>query len=388
MNTDFFDVSIERCSEYKHDLVVRAITRAAEKSGFPSVAGKTILVKPNILNASAPEKAVTTHPVFLAAVLQFLQENRAARIIVGDSPGFQQGSIAGKTAGLYQIAMDAKAEWDEFKQGSLHQAPEGRLVKSFVLADVLERCDLVINLPKLKTHRLMNYTGAIKNLFGLIPGLAKSAMHLRYPDKEHFGTMLVDLALSVVPTFTFMDAIAAMEGEGPGNGTPYPLGLVLASASMPLLDWTAASIIGYKPEKISYLADAMDRIGKNPEKPEYSCGPESIQQVRVDNFKLLPYEIAHPSALKALPGFLQKLAVSATMRRPIFHEKKCIGCSACVKICPGKALILDRKSPGINKILIDDAACITCFCCHEVCPVNAISAGKVLYRPRRDRKLS
>ncbi len=387
MSTDAFDVSIERCPAYQQDSVERAIASAAEKAGFPSIDGKTILVKPNILNASAPEKAVTTHPVFLAAILRFLREKGAGRIIVGDSPGFQPGSSAGKTAGLYQVALDVNAEWNEFKQGSLHQAPAGKLVKSFVLADVLETCDMVVNLPKLKTHRLMNYTGAMKNLFGLIPGLAKSAMHLRYPDKEQFGTMLVDLALSVVPTFTFMDAIVAMEGEGPGNGTPYPLGLVLASASMPLIDWTAASIIGYKPEKIPYLADAMQRIGKNPENPEYSCGPESIQTVRAENFKLLPYEMAHPSALKALPGFLQKLAVSATMRRPIFHEKKCIGCSACVKICPGKALVLDRKASGINKILIDDAACITCFCCHEVCPVNAISAGKVLHRPRRDRKL-
>lgn len=387
MNITAFDVSIERCPAYQQDSVKKAIASSAEKAGFPSILGKTILVKPNILNASTPEKAVTTHPVFLAAVLRFLQEKGAGRIIVGDSPGFQPGSSAGKTAGLYQVALEMNAEWDEFKQGSLHQAPEGRLVKSFVLADVLKNCDMVVNLPKLKTHRLMNYTGAIKNLFGLIPGLAKSAMHLRYPDKEQFGTMLVDLALSVVPTFTFMDAIIAMEGEGPGNGTPYPLGLVLASASMPLIDWTAASIIGYKPEKIPYLADAMRRIGKNPDRPDYSCGPERVQDVHVENFKLLPYEIAHPSALKALPGFLQKLAVSTTMRRPIFHEKKCIGCSACVKICPGKALVLDTKVSGINKILIDDAACITCFCCHEVCPVNAISAGKVLYRPRGDRKL-
>lgn len=387
MNITAFDVSIERCPAYQQDSVKKAIASSAEKAGFPSILGKTILVKPNILNASTPETAVTTHPVFLAAVLRFLQEKGAGRIIVGDSPGFQPGSSAGKTAGLYQVALEMNAEWDEFKQGSLHQAPEGRLVKSFVLADVLKNCDMVVNLPKLKTHRLMNYTGAIKNLFGLIPGLAKSAMHLRYPDKEQFGTMLVDLALSVVPTFTFMDAIIAMEGEGPGNGTPYPLGLVLASASMPLIDWTAASIIGYKPEKIPYLADAMRRIGKNQERPDYSCGPERVQDVHVENFKLLPYEIAHPSALKALPSFLQKLVVSTTMRRPIFHEKKCIGCSACVKICPGKALVLDKKVSGIHKILIDDAACITCFCCHEVCPVNAISAGKVLYRPRGDRKL-
>ena len=272
-------VSLLACAEYVPADLDEAIEQVAEFARFPDISGKRILVKPNLLKAATADKAVTTHPEFLAAVLRFLWKRGAARIVVGDSPGFQSGMAAAKTAGIYEAAISGGAEWADFTPGKPRSVPDAKLVKSFTLASVLDECDVVINLPKLKTHRLMNYTGAIKNLFGLIPGLGKSGMHLRFADKGKFGTMLVDLALSIPNCFSFMDGIVAMEGEGPGDGDPFKLGLVLASGDAAALDWTAARCIGYDPLRIPYLVDAFRRTGGNPVAPAIEVGPGRVADV-------------------------------------------------------------------------------------------------------------
>ncbi|MFA5852386.1 MAG: DUF362 domain-containing protein, partial [Spirochaetales bacterium] len=283
-------VSLVSCAEYSPTALDEAIAQVAEFARFPDISGKRILVKPNLLKAATVDKAVTTNPEFLSAVLRFLWKRGAKRIVVGDSPGFQSGIAAAKTSGIYGAAIAGGAEWADFAPGKPRSAPLAKLVKSFTLASVLDECDFIVNLPKLKTHRLMTYTGAIKNLFGLIPGLGKSGMHLRFADKGKFGTMLVDLGLSIPNCFSFMDGIIAMEGEGPGDGDPFKLGLVLASSDAPALDWTAARCIGYDPLRIPYLVDALRRTGGNPVAPDIDVGPGNVADLAAKGFKLLPYE--------------------------------------------------------------------------------------------------
>lgn len=379
-------VCLIACKGYEPALLDDAIERAAVFASFPDIRGKKVLVKPNVLNASPVDKAVTTHPEFVAAVLRFLRARGAAKIVVGDSPAWQTGSSASKTAGIYQAVELSGAEWIDFAPGKPRAAPEAKLVKNFIFASALDECDLIVSLPKLKTHRLMIYTGAIKNFFGLVPGLGKSGMHLRFPDRLRFGTMLVDLAMALPPSFTFMDGIIAMEGEGPGNGTPFRLGAVLASADPAALDWIAAQCIGYDPLKIPYLVDALERGGRNPQSPGISVGPLSVAQAAAKNFKLLPYERPASSSADRMPAFAKALFRKLTVDRPIFHPDKCIGCSACVKVCPADALELGRNRRGQQQIKIDDEACITCFCCHEVCPAHAVSIGKVPLRMPREKK--
>jgi len=379
-------VSLVLCAEYSPASLDEAIAQAAEFALFPDISGKRILVKPNLLKAARVDKAVTTNPEFLSAVLRFLWKRGAKRIVVGDSPAYQSGVSAAKTAGLYGAAIASGAEWTDFAPGKPRSVPEAKLVKSFTLASALDECDFVVNLPKLKTHRLMNYTGAIKNLFGLIPDLGKSGMHLRFADKDKFGTMLVDLGLSIPNCFNFMDGIVAMEGEGPGDGDPFQLGLVLASGDAAALDWTAALCIGYDPLRIPYLVDALRRRGRNPAAPDIDIGPGRVADVAAQGFKLLPYEGPASTAIAAMPAFARPFIKRIIADRPIFHPALCIGCSACVKICPAAALELSRNRQGQHQIRIDDAACITCFCCHEICPAHAISIGKVLSRKSREKK--
>lgn len=379
-------VSLFACPDYNPGRLDEVVEAAADHSGFPDIRGKRILVKPNLLKGAMPESAVTTHPEFVAAVLRFLWKRGASRIAVGDSPGFQSPLSAAKAAGIHDAVIGCGAEWVDFLPGKQRPAPGARLVKSFALASVLDECDLVVNLPKLKTHRLMNYTGAIKNLFGLVPGLGKSGMHLRFPDKVKFGTMLVDLSFSIANCFTFMDGIVAMEGEGPGDGDPYNLGLLLASDDAAALDWTAAACIGYDPARIPYLVDALSRSGRDPDKPDISVGPCKMSEVAAKDFALLPYGKSTSAAIAAIPAFARPFMARLVADRPIFHPDKCVGCSACVRICPAKALELGRNVKGEHQIRIDDLSCITCFCCHEICPAHAISIGRVFSRRAREKK--
>lgn len=373
------DVALLRCRDYESRELDDTIAQAAEIAGFPDVQGATVLVKPNVLNASPAAKAVTTHPAFVGAVIRFVLSRGAKNVLVGDSPGWQPAMLAARTSGIYDTVRENGASWVDFHEVSPHPVTDGKKLKNIPLTAALGQADVVINLPKLKNHRLMTYTGAMKNLFGLIPGTAKSAMHLQYPNVADFGEMLVDLALSVPRCFTFMDGIIAMHGEGPGSGMPYPLGVVLASQSVAMLDWVAARCIGYDPSRIPYLVDGLRRTGGSATVAEPATYPLSAAEIGHEGFELLPYSSALGRRLVSIPNTLRALAGSFIRLRPIFHTKKCIGCGACVEICPAKALRLEKKS-GSNIIRIDDRLCITCFCCHEVCPARAITVGRAPLR--------
>jgi uncharacterized protein (DUF362 family)/NAD-dependent dihydropyrimidine dehydrogenase PreA subunit len=380
ITTQKYDVYLGKCPEYDDAILDTILAEAADNSGFPDIKGLRVLVKPNLLNASPSTKAVTTNPIFLSAVLRLLEARGAGKILIGDSPAWQNGASTGKVAGLWRIAADHNCSWVDFKASAPRNSPDAKLVPNFLLTTVLDECDIVINLPKLKTHQFMYYTGAVKNFFGLMPGMAKSGMHLRYPDSERFGTMLVDLSRTIPRSFTFMDGIIAMEGPGPGSGKPFPLGLVLASSDPAALDWVALQCIGYEPTEISYILDAIARTGRNPQKPEIVLGPERIENVAAKNFERIPLRASALSTISKAPSLLRNFIGSVSISRPKFNADLCVGCLACVNVCPNGALAFEKTPRGKNQIRIDDSACIQCYCCHEVCPEKAITIGRVILR--------
>lgn len=387
--SDRYDVSVLECKGYADAELDAAFAESARLAGFPDIGGLRILVKPNVLSASPGEKAITTDSRFVAAAIRFLKARGAARVMVGDSPAVQNGIFSAKTCGILAAVQENGAEWVDFAPGEPRAAPEARLVKKFVLASVLDECDMIVSLPKLKTHRLMYYTGAVKNFFGLIPGLGKSSMHMRFPDTGQFGTMLVDLVSSLPRNFTFMDGIVAMQGEGPANGTPYKLGLVFAGEKPAAIDWIAAGILGYEPRMIPYLLDAFGRAGYSPDGAMPSAGPATPPKSIAASFEKIPMGKAKRTyIMNRLPGPLRFVLGKLLVDRPKFTPSVCIGCGACARICPGKALALGTDKRGRHVVRIDDSECITCFCCHEVCPVGAIRIGKVLTRLPGRRKQS
>jgi uncharacterized protein (DUF362 family)/ferredoxin len=365
-------VALLPCPAY--DDVEAALARAMELAPPPEVRGATVLLKPNMLKGAAPEKAVSTHPAVVAAAARAFKARGAARVVVGDSPGYQNLETTAAECQLDRAALEAGAELGSFSEGLDADNPRGRLVKRFKLVREWAEADILVSLPKLKTHSLLRYTGAVKNLFGLVPGFDKAAFHFRFPDKAHFGLMLADLALCAGADYAIMDAVVGMEGPGPGSGYPRQVGLLLASANVLALDLTACRIIGYDPIEIGYLEEAR-ASGEwlSPGQEPIILGM-SLEQARVHGFKLLP-ESEGVGFQRHIPAPLRALARRFLVPRPVFNHRKCLRCSGCINICPAKALDY-APDPGNaaygKRIAVDYKACIRCYCCHEVCPADAI----------------
>ncbi len=391
MNDDLYNapVIMEACGSYNIESCLTVLRTIAEKSGLGDLAGKKILVKPNILRDAPPEAAITTNPVFVRAVLRLLKEHGAGNgggsLLVGDSPGFQRPGFSGKVCGLGEAAREEGALWVDFSDEK-REVPVingSSRERSFKIAAPAADADLIINLPKLKTHQLMYFTGAVKNLFGVIPGLGKSPYHVKYSDKEGFARMLADLLSVLPPVYTLMDGIVSMEGPGPGNGTPYPLGVVLGGWNPASVDRIASQFIGYNPETLP-LGRELQRRGLVP----------PAARVRVIRGEGIP---EMPRGYKLIPRtgptnvfrdiLLRKLAPSLAMKlrpRPHFLHDRCIRCGECIKICAAGALgreeptgedLTGQKLAGKKskwRVRIDPKKCIRCYCCHEICPADAI----------------
>lgn len=378
MNDRHIIVSLQDCPSYDaQDLVDTAVASAAAEAGCSDPAGAVVLIKPNLLNASAPDRAATTHPTVLRAAIRYFKARGAAKILVGDSPGWQSMDLVGKASGLMEATLSEGAQWAQFSESVSVEVPGARLVKRFDLARPLVEADLIVSLPKLKTHGLMYFTGAVKNLFGAIPGLNKSAFHLRFPGRQEFAMMMADLMLAVKPGFAIMDGIVGMEGPGPNSGHPRQVGLVLASADCWSLDWVASKLIGYDPMAIPYLALAAqdERYGFNPE--DIRTAGEDPDSRRLEDFELIKVLNTTDFFRRHLPGWLHGIVKNATVARPVFLDEPCVRCGGCIRICPADALkFTDRhKAPTV-----DYEACIRCYCCHEVCPEDAIALRKSLFR--------
>jgi uncharacterized protein (DUF362 family)/Pyruvate/2-oxoacid:ferredoxin oxidoreductase delta subunit len=360
-------VSIVRCPDYETEAVETAVRQACEDARFPDAAGKTVLFKPNILRGAEPDKAVSTHPAVLRAAIRYAKSRGAARVLVGDSPAFQVGVAAFRKSGLLEAAAEEGAEWVDFSDAVLVDNPEGMLVKSFTVARAAVEADILVSLCKLKNHTLMYYTGAMKNLFGCIPGLQKPQFHMRFPERVRFGQMLTDLNLALKCEFSLMDAVVGMEGPGPSSGQPRGIGAILASRDPLALDCAACRIVGLDPSQVPNLEDALGRKAWIASESDIEVLGAGADEIRVEGWKHLP---RNGKGMPRIPPALQNLVVG----RPFFSKRACIACGACVTICPGKALALvpDAQAKAKRRIEVDYEKCIRCYCCHEVCPEDAI----------------
>ncbi len=366
-------VGIRKCTSYDANQVYTALSGAIEMAGDFDVQGKRVLLKPNIVFDSVPEKALTTHPAFLEAAIKLVREKGAVKVFVGDSPGIQKPGFTGKVCGLGPVTEKMGAQWVDFTKGKLDlPCPEGKVQKSFPLGEILKEVDCIISLPKLKTHQLMLYTGAMKNLFGLIPSLVKSPYHVRYPRREDFAAMIVDLNLAVKPAYALMDAVIGMEGPGPGSGYPKAVDLVLASSNVLALDVAACGIIGYPPDRVPVNKDALERkFWLNDFSEIDYCGTD-ISSLKIRDFEKIPLKRNRNQLLELVfPRFYRKM-LEARAPRPAVKHKTCIRCGDCIRICSSKAMAFEQGKEK-EEVHINYKKCIRCYCCHEICPVKAIT---------------
>jgi len=370
------EVAIVSCRKYDIDLIEKKIEEILSHTGFPDIKGKKVLLKPNMLSGSEPEKAVTTHPAFVKAALRVLQKREPRIIYVGDSPGVGSADLAGKKCGLKEAVESEGAQWTVFKEVVRVPCPEGKKQRQFYLASIFSEVDLIISLPKMKTHKMMYFTGAVKNLFGLIPGLKKSRFHMNYPEKEDFASMIVDLLDIVKPVYALMDGIVSMEGPGPGNGYPRETGLILGSFNSAALDWSAADIMGYKVGEIPILKEIKNRGVWLSEGVSIQYPVLQPDEIRMEDFKRVHILKDTGFIQKTVPPGLYRFLKNLYIPRPFFKVSPCILCQKCVEICPAEALSALKGNKG-KKIEIDYHKCIRCYCCHEVCPVDAIRVGRI-----------
>lgn len=363
-------VSVVRCSGYDRcregilnslDLI-GGIERFVHK-------GDRVLIKPNLVSKKRPDDPVTTNPDFLHAVIEIVEE-AGGKVIIAESPGgpYNQGILKSiyNTCGVVKAAEGTGAvlNYDtSFTEKDYHK---GHTIKRFPIINPILEADVIISLPKLKTHAMTSYTGAVKNLFGAIPGTHKAELHFRLDDRAAFCSMLVDLCELVKPTLSIMDAISGMEGDGPTSGTERFIGLVLASANPFALDMAACDIIDYKPEEVDTVRIAAER-GHTPPSPDMLniCGV-ALDDVRIYDY-VKPESHFNLLRLINLPSALNSRVVSALSSRPGIDYKKCVSCGECARCCPPHAISMDTGLP-----VIDKQKCIKCFCCQELCPKSAV----------------
>lgn len=371
-------VSLVRCNDYNYELVKKAMEESFENLGGIDKyinPGEKILLKVNLLMKKSPEEATTTHPIFVKALAELLI-NYGAEVIIGDSPGgpFNTSALRGvyKACGMEAIASQVGATLNYNTNSVDVKNEDGLILKRINTIEILKKVDKVISVSKLKTHGMMMFTGAVKNMFGVVAGLEKAEYHVRMPNNVDFSNALVDICVASKPVLSFMDGIVGMEGAGPSAGDPRQVGAVIASTSPYHLDVAATYVIGLEPTKVPTVQRCVERGLCMGNFEDIKLLGEDIQAFRVDDY-VVP-EIRSIDLLEGkLPKFMRDILNGLLQPKPIFIHSICVGCSDCAENCPPRVIEMVDNKPIVN---LDE--CIRCFCCQELCPVKAVEIQRPL----------
>ena len=316
-------VAVVRCEDYDPGRVEEAVDRlfsllGAGADGPPerfAAPGERILLKPNLLKGAPPEDAVTTHPEVLRAVITRLREGAEGaeaaagpRLELGDSPAWGSFAAAAEAAGLAAVCREAGVPLVPFQKGVRTANPEGRVYDHLYLDRAVLAADGIVNLPKLKTHSQLYMTGAVKNLFGCVAGKRKAWWHFKAGNfEEYFPLMLVETARLLAPRLSVLDAVLAMEGQGPSGGRPRRAGLLLAGEDPVALDRVACEIAGLDPGRLRILAAAR----------EIGWGETDLAQIEIAGLSLEEARLAPPlEAPRMIPiGFSLPRVVKSTLKQ-------------------------------------------------------------------------
>lgn len=382
-------VSIAYCDNYEAENVERAVKRIFDSFGGISamnLRGKRVLLKVNLLSANRPEEAVTTHPSVVAAVAKELVAS-GAEVIIADSPGgvYTRAALnrVYRICGMEEAAKASGAQLNydlTYKRVTFN---EGKQAQDFDIISPVLDADVVFSMAKLKTHGLSYYTGAVKNLFGTIPGLEKAAFHSRFPNRNRFNSVLVDICQLVKPYFSIVDGVIGMEGDGPSGGEPKYVGVIGASFSPYALDIAMCDQVSLPPSQVPVIVEAISR-GLAPANVSDITFIGDDREQRRTRFRP-PSSGGRSSPLSLLVRFiLPKRTISRLQDYfspwPIISDR-CIACKKCVEICPRQIIEIHN-----NRAVPDYAGCIRCYCCHEICPVRAINFVRKLKRPEESIK--
>lgn len=370
-------VSVVSCKSYSQKEVDKAVRKALILLGGIKKfvrKGDKVLLKPNLLLGKDPKYAVTTHPAVLKAVIKQVKKV-GATCVVGDSHP-DLGSIA-NVAGIKKICEEMNVKLSNLGEGKVVKNLKAKLMKRFLICKDIFNFDVIINMPKLKTHVFTIYTGAVKNLFGCIPKDQRRGFHFKLQDSKQFSDMLLDLFLllkSKIKMLNIMDAVVGMEGSGPSSGNPRKIGAILASDNALALDKVVTGMTNLGSAPLIYLGKRRQITGADSSEIVIKGDKISVRNfkppIAMDSVTSL--FLAH-TGLKKLPLWAIKIIKNKLIARPAVIKKTCTSCFACQKGCPVGAVKLVDSIPTFNY-----SKCIRCYCCYEFCPTKSIILKKSL----------
>lgn len=363
-------ISVIHTSSYQLTELVNVVRRHFARFHLETRLGANshVLIKPNLVMKRLPEEFTTTHPALVEAAIICLKELGVQHITLADSPGgpYTEAALKGiyETCGMREVCERQGIVLNMDCRSAERHNPTNRLVKSFLLIQPVHEADFILDICKLKSHAMTGLSGAVKNLFGTVPGLTKPEFHWRFPDKELFSNMLVDLAETVRADFALVDAVEAMEGDGPSGGDKRVVNLTLASDNLFELDYCLCQLIGTDPMGVYTVKASLERGLCEGRAEVVGDGLHGVAPFRMPHDRGLDFMHKVPKVLHRPAKFLVKQVLTS---KPKIREKDCIGCGKCAESCPPHTISIVHR-----KAVIEYKECIQCFCCHEMCPVKAI----------------
>ena len=330
--------------------------------------GARVLIKPNVLGPWPAGAGVTTHPSVVAALVRALAARGARQVMVGDNPGlrgYAENELCFRTCGLMAAAGK---HYVNMGKSPVKVKFNSRYAGEVTVSKEVLDCDILVSVPKFKTHALTMITGAVKNTYGYIVGAEKALLHAAATSPEKFSEAVVDVYAVRPPDFSIMDAVVCMEGKGPSGGALREVGKLIASDNAVCLDAVMCAMMGVKPEEIPMLRIARER----------GLGETDLSKIAVDGPLEVISDFSMPGTFTAsLFGYVIHRFVFPHLRtKPRFNMRRCTRCKACYELCPVRAIAWD-DGPALSP-----EKCISCFCCMESCPSNAVDLRGVLYKVR------
>jgi uncharacterized protein (DUF362 family)/Pyruvate/2-oxoacid:ferredoxin oxidoreductase delta subunit len=364
-------VALIRCSSYEPQAVQHALARGlALLGGIEQFIGpaERIVLKPNLLYGAEPAKCVTTHPAVFEAVALACQ-GAQHHLCYGDSSAPIATAASLRKTGIDEVGQRLGLERLNCDTPRSVSFEQGRALKRLVLSEQIMACDGLISIAKCKTHNLTLFTGAIKNQYGCVPGLSKGHYHTQFPDVQEFAQLLVDINRFLKPRLYILDAIIAMEGNGPGSGTPRALNALLLSSDPVALDATACRIIALPPEYVPTIS-AGEQAGLGT----YRSEQITVVGDTLEDFVVSDFDVIRRPPLPLGNRPLFRAIKRALLSRPVITAKKCRRCGKCIEACPVEPRAVNWTTKATAAApRYDYNRCIRCLCCNEVCPYGAIA---------------
>ncbi len=232
--------------------------------GRELVRNKSVLLKPNLVEPTVEAPHVNTHPAVVRAVAEVFRRWDARDVFVAEGQGhIRDGWLVLEQSGLEPVLREADLEFVDLNHDDVYATTNllgMTSLKELYLPATLRRADLIVSLPKMKTHHWAGVTLSMKNLFGVMPGVCygwpKNVLHHCGIDRS-----ILDITATVRPHLAIVDGVIGMEGDGPIMGTPRRANLLVMGTNLPAVDATAARLMGFVPQRIPFLQASSGRLG-------------------------------------------------------------------------------------------------------------------------------